>query len=351
MPVGEPKYGRGVSELRFSVVGVEHPHVFSLVQGLIDAGGVEVGHAAAPGPLTDHYRSWRPTSPELATADALTADVDVVVLAGVPADRAGHAITALTAGASVLSDKPGVITTTQLDEVVAAERTNPGRWWVLFSERFGNRATLHAIRLVHEGRIGSVVDVVGLGPHALAGASRPDWFWSPITSGGILADLATHQIDQFCSLVDPFVESSIEVIDAAVGNVASPSHPEMQDVGRLTLAGAGAVGTHRVDYLSAPGLGTWGDCRLMVAGTEGSIEVRANVDPSGREGAEHLIVVDTDGTHRIDITSVELDWAIRLAADIATGSDTLMSSAHVERVCRLAVEAQALAHPWPSSAP
>ena len=331
---------------RFAVAGIEHLHVFELVGGLVGAGAIEVGHWGTPGPLLDAYRQWRPDSAELDLDTALRAEVDLVVLAGIPSERATHAATALRSGASVLSDKPGVTTFEQLDSVLDAEEASTGRWWVLFSERFCNRAVLEAVRRVHAGAIGRVVDVVGLGPHTLAAAQRPDWFWSPTTSGGILADLATHQIDQFCAIADPDSKAEVVVTSSSVGNLACPDHPSMQDVGRLTLAGGGAIGSHRVDYLSAAGLPSWGDCRLLITGTEGALEVRANVDPAGAPGSEHLIQVDADGTQRIDTSDVQIDWAQRLVADLRNGTDTLLSRDHIERVCRLALTAQAEATPW-----
>jgi predicted dehydrogenase len=328
------------------VVGIEHLHVFELVGGLVDAGAIEVGHWGSPGPLLDLYRGWRPDSAPLDFDQAVAADVDLVVCAGIPNERAGHAATALRAGASVLSDKPGVTTFEQLDAVLDADRESSGRWWVLFSERFGNRAVLEAVRRVREGAVGQVVDVVGLGPHSLMADKRPDWFWSPTTSGGILADLASHQIDQFCALVDPDGEADVVVTSSSVGNISCPDHPAMHDIGRLTLAGCGAVGTHRVDYLSAAGLASWGDCRLLITGTEGSLEVRANVDPGGASGGEHLIQVDAEGTTRLDTSAVLVDWADRLVADVMNGTDTWLSRNHIERVCRLALAAQADATRW-----
>jgi hypothetical protein len=49
----------------------------------------------------------------------------------------------------------------------------------------------------------------------------------------------------------------------------------------MTLVGGGIVGDHRVDYLTADGPGTWGDVRLTIVGTEGTLEARANVDVAG----------------------------------------------------------------------
>lgn len=334
--------------VRFTVVGIEHLHVFELVQGLLDAGAVDVGHAAEPGPLRDLYEGWRTESPQLTTEEALTGgDVDLVVLAGVPSERAAHAISALDAERSVLSDKPGVTTLDQLTDVISAEMYGAQRWWVLFSERFGNRSVTEAVARARSGAIGRIVDVVGLGPHTLAADSRPDWFWSPERSGGILGDIATHQIDQFCAIVDPACATEIHVTASSVGNVACSDHPEMEDIGRFSLEGGGATGNHRVDYLTAAGLGTWGDCRLMITGTDGTLEVRANIDPAGADGGEHLIQVDASGTTRIDTSGVEIDWAQRLLADLADGGDRLMPAAHVHRVCRLALIAQHEATGWP----
>ena len=332
----------------FAVIGIEHLHVFELVNGLLEAGAHDVAYAADDGPLLDLYASWR-TDAQRRDAEQILADptVDLVVLAGVPADRGAVAVDALRAGKAILSDKPGVTSHDQLDAIIASIDQTRSRWWVLFSERLINRAVTEAVRRAHLGEIGRIVDVVGLGPHSLMADARPDWFWDPDRAGGILVDIGSHQVDQFCAVVDPDVVHHITVTSASVGNVACSEHPRMQDVGRMDLQGAGATGSHRVDYLTAPGLGTWGDSRLMITGTQGSLEVRANVDPAGADGGEHLIQVDRTGTHRIDCSGVVLDWADRLLADLADGTDTFLSTAHVERVCRLTLDAQAGATPWP----
>jgi hypothetical protein len=106
------------------------------------------------------------------------------------------------------------------------------------------------------------------------------------------------------------------------------------------------VGDHRLDYLTARGLGTWGDCRLTIVGTEGTIEARANIDVAGVEGAEHLIVVDGDGTRRVDISGVVVDWADLALADVADGGERLMSQQHPIDVTDVCLRAQAAARPW-----
>ena len=113
----------------------------------------------------------------------------------------------------------------------------------------------------------------GSGPHSLVAAERPDWFWDPDLSGGILVDLASHQVDQFLALLDD--PSDVEVRGSTAGNVATPNHPDFQDIGSFTLVARGAQGDHDVDFLTPAGLGTWGDVRLSIVGTTGTLEARA----------------------------------------------------------------------------
>ena len=76
------------------------------------------------------------------------------------------------------------------------------------------------------------------------------------------------------------------------------------------------------------------------------IEARANVDVAGAEGAEHLIVVDSEGTRRVDVSERPVDWADLLLADLADGGERLMSQAHVVAVCDLVLCAQQAATKW-----
>ena len=271
--------------------------------------------------------------------------IDLVVTVAVPADRAAITVAALRAGKSVVSAKPGVTTRAQLAAVTEALAGRPGRpWTVVFTERFENRAVAAAVRLARAGAVGRVVRVTGTGPHSLHPDERPDWFWDPAAGGGILVDLASHQVDQFLAVVgDP---DDVDVRASAVGNVNTPDHPAFEDIGAFTLVAPGVHGEHSVDFLSPAGLGTWGDARLVVTGTAGTLEVRANIDVAGHDGAEHLIHVDADGARRVDLTATTLDWAADLLADLADDGERLMTQAHVLAVSDLTLRAQEHAAAW-----
>lgn len=336
----------------FGVVGADHLHLFELVDGLVGAGAVAAAHAPI-GTLIEGYANWQTGSVER-TVDSILDDpaIDLVVLAGVPKDRADVAIAALRRGKQVLTAKPGVTTRAQLDALRTELDGRAGRpWTVLFTERFENRAIGAAVELARSGALGDIVHVIGSGPHRLGADHRPNWFWDADATGGILVDLASHQVDQLLAVAfgaDSPAPSG-EVRSSSVGNVACPDHPGMQDVGSMTLVANGVVGDHRVDFLTPDGLDAWGDVRLQLVGTLGTAEARANLDVAGSPGAEHLIVVDADGTRRVDVSDRAVDWAQRLIADLRDGGERLMSQAHVLAVCDLTLRAQEAAVAWGSA--
>ena len=349
---------------RIALVGADHNHLYEIIDRLVKAGAVAAAHTAE-GQFVEHYSGWQADSQEMTFDDILADDsIDLVVTAAIPNQRASIALAAIAAGKHVISDKPGLTTMDQLDAIRAAVADRPGRpWTVLFTERFENRAINEAVRLAQSGAVGQIVHVVGAGPHTMWASRRPDWFWDPEATGGILVDIGSHQVDQFMSITGA-TAADVSIVSSMVGNVASPDHPAMQDIGSMTLACSPSpglrepgrspetwargtvVGDHRLDYLTAKGLGTWGDCRLTIVGTEGTIEARANIDVAGAEGAEHLIVVDGDGTRRVDISGVVVDWAEQALADLADDGERLMTQQHAIDVTDVCLRAQAAARPW-----
>ncbi len=120
-----------------------------------------------------------------------------IVTAAIPFDRPAIAIAAMRHGKDVMVDKPAVATLAQLQEIERIVAETGRIWSVCFSERFLTPSTLKALELVQGGAIGRLVQTIGLGPHRLNRALRPAWFWDKSTYGGILNDIASHQIDQF----------------------------------------------------------------------------------------------------------------------------------------------------------
>ena len=328
--------------LRFAVVGIDHGHIFDHVKGLTRAGAEFVGYCpqtSVPG-LLETFAKTYPDASQM-DRESLFADdsIDVICTAAIPRDRAGVAIRAMRAGKDVMVDKPGVTTFEQLEEVKKTVAETGRMFSICFTERLCVRSAVKAGKLVKDGAIGKVVQTMGMGPHRLGGA-RPDWFWKLDAFGGIIVDIASHQIDQFLFYTG---STTGEVVASSVGNFGTPQAPEFQDFGEVLLRSDKGAGYVRVDWFTPDGLPTWGDGRLTILGTEGYIELRKYIDIAGREGKDHLFLANRSGVEYIDCSSEQLDYFTQFSADVRDRTETAMTQQHVFEVCRLSLEAQARA--------
>ncbi|MEO1309261.1 MAG: hypothetical protein AAFV38_15550 [Pseudomonadota bacterium] len=130
---------------------------------------------------------------------------------------------------------------------------------------------------------------------------------------------------------------------ASTGNFANLADPGLQDFGQIALESPEGVGYIRVDWYTPDALPTWGDGRLMILGTEGSLELRKYVDVGGAEGTDHLFLVNGTRCERLSGTGAGLPYFSRLIADIRDRSETAMPQAHAFKVMELALQAQAMA--------
>jgi predicted dehydrogenase len=331
------------SGLRFAAVGLDHRHIFHLVGELIAAGAECAGFCpeTSDARVLDGFRDRFPALRPLERARLLDDPaIDIICSAAVPRDRAGIAMAAMRAGKDVMVDKPGVTTADQLAAVEAVAAQTGRIFSICFSERFVVPATEVATKIVREGEIGRVVQTVGLGPHRLNRAIRPGWFFDRSAFGGILIDIASHQIDQFLHFTG---SSSAEIVASAVANHASPDVPDFDDFGEILLRSEAASGYIRVDWYTPDGLPTWGDGRLTILGTEGTIELRKYIDIAGRPGTDHVFVSNRHGVRHIDASREPLTYFRGFLADVRDRTQTAMAQSHVFTVTRLSLEAQARA--------
>jgi predicted dehydrogenase len=334
--------------VRFAAVGLDHAHAFGQIQGLLEQGCDLVG-LSSDDPASAVARLARerwPAAPWIDDAALLLhdPDIDLIVTAAVPDRRGPIAVEALRHGKDVVADKPGCVSLDQLEEVERAV-ADAGRFWsVTFSERFEVRSAIKAGELVRDGRIGRVVQTLGLGPHRegdrahlAGGEGRPEWFYDADRTGGILTDIASHQIDQFLWFTG---STTAEVVASAVANYTHPESPRMEDFGEVTLRSDHAHGYVRVDWYTPQGLPTWGDGRLVILGTDGYLELRKYVDIAGRPGTDHLFLVDAAGTEYVDCSDVSLGYYPDLVHDVRHRSERACPQAHTFEVMRLSLQAQ-----------
>ena len=328
--------------LRFATIGLNHSHIYGQTVALLDAGAELLAVHADEDDLAAAYIKRFPQARRVADRREILEDksIPMIVSATIPDTRAVTAIEVMRHGKDVMVDKPGVITLEELAAVRKVQAETGRIFSVCFSERFENRATEKASRLVAEGAIGRVVQTVGLGPHALRNNPRPDWFFQRKRYGGILCDIAAHQCDQFLHFTG---STRAEVVASHIANHGNPETPELEDFGEVLLRGNGGTGYIRVDWFTPKGLGVWGDGRLTILGTDGYIELRKYIDVAGRPGGDHLFLVDGKGIQHIDCSAEPLPYGGRLIDDVLNRTQTAMRQEHCFLATELALKAEAMA--------
>ncbi len=326
--------------LKFSVIGMNHGHINSQVGAVIRGGGEFVSYYAKEPDLMADFKKRYPQAKAAASEKEILDDpsIQLVLSAGIPSDRAPLGIRVMKSGKDYMSDKPGITTLAQLAEVRKVQKATGRIYSIMYSERFENRATVKAGELVKAGAIGKVIQTIGLGPHRMNPKSRPEWFFELDKYGGIICDIASHQFDQYLYFTGT---TQAEVVASQVGNVNHPQYPGLQDFGDVMLRGNGGMGYIRVDWFTPDGLKSWGDGRLTILGTEGFIEIRKNVDISGREGGNHLFLVNQKETQTIDTKDVDLPYGRQLVDDVLNRTETAMTQEHCFLATELALKAQA----------
>jgi predicted dehydrogenase len=329
----------GKPRLKFAVIGINHNHINSQVATVLRGGGELVWLYAKEPDLVKDFQKRFPQAKLARSEDEVLQDssIQLVLSSAIAAERAPIGIRAMQHGKDYMSDKPGITTLEQLAEVKRVQAQTRRIYSIMYSERLENQATIRAAELVKAGAIGHVVQTIGLGPHRMAPATRPAWFFEKPRYGGILCDIASHQADQVLYFTG---STRAEVVSSQVGNVHFPQYPNFEDFGDMMVRGDSGAGYIRVDWFTPDGLSTWGDTRLTVLGTDGFIEVRKNGDIAGRPGESPLFLVDQKETRYIDCSKVPLSYGEQLVNDVLNRTETAMTQAHCYLATELVLKAQ-----------
>jgi predicted dehydrogenase len=326
----------------FAAIGINHGHIYGQTRVMLDAGCRLKSFYAPEDDLAAAYAKAFPQARRVDDERAILEDdgVRLVLGAGILAERAPMAVRSMRHGKDVMLDKPGATTLEQLEELRNTQEETGRILSILYSEHYTQRATVAAGELVKAGAVGRVLQTVGLGPHKIGNYARPDWFWSLQQTGGILCDIGSHQVEQFLFFTGA---RKADVVSSQVANFDNPEHPEFQDFGQILLTSEGATGYIRIDWFTQDGLPVWGDGRLFILGTEGTIELRKYIDLEGRPGGDHLFLVDRKGTRHIDCSGTKITYGESLRDDVLNRTETAMSQAHCFYAPELALIAQARA--------
>ena len=325
--------------LKFSVIGVNHDHIYVQVEAARRGGGELVSFYAKEPELAAAFSKHYPEVKVVSSENEILEDssIKLILSASIPADRAPLGIEVMRHQKDFMVDKPGMTSLEQLAEVRSTQQSTQRIYSVMYSERFENRATVRAGELVSAGAIGRVLQTIGTGPHRMNPAQRPPWFFERERYGGILCDIGSHQFDQLLYFTN---STKAEIVASQIGNLNHPQYRGVEDFGDVMLRGDHGTGYIRVDWFTPDGLATWGDGRLFVLGTDGYFEIRKNVDIAGRNLGSFLFQVDQKGTRYIDCQDVTLPYGEQLINDVLDRTDTAMNQEHCFYTMELALKAE-----------
>jgi predicted dehydrogenase len=325
--------------IKFSVIGINHGHIYSMVAAVIRGGGQMVAFYAKEQDLAEAFLKKFPTVKRAENSKEILEDnaIQLILSSGIPDERAPLGIEVMQHGKDYMVDKPGIISLQQLAAVKKVQAATKRIYSIVYSERFENKATVKAGELVKAGAIGKVIQTIGLGPHRISLSTRPDWFFDRKRYGGIITDIGAHQFDQYLFFTGT---TSADIVASQVGNVNHSQYPNFEDFGDVMLQGNGGMGYIRLDWFTPDGLKSWGDGRLTILGTEGFIEVRKNVDIASHDGGDHLYIVDNKETRYIDCSKEPLPYGMQLVDDILNRTETAMTQQHCFLATELALKAQ-----------
>lgn len=330
-------------EFVFSVVGLQHGHIYGMTRALLEAGAT-LGYVwdSDPNNVAAFQRTFSQARAARCEEEILAdAKTQLIASAAVTSERCALGIRAMRAGKDFFSDKAPMTKLSQLGKAREAVRDTGRKYMVYYSERLHSEASVLTGYLIEAGEIGRVLHVEGFGPHRLGTAGRPDWFFEKEKYGGILCDIGSHQIEQYLFYAG---EEDAEVGSSRIANYAHPKHPELDDFGDCTLTGAkGTTNYFRVDWFTPDGLSTWGDGRTFILGTEGYIEIRKFVDiASGRAGGDQIYLVNRRGEQHIDASGLTgYPFFGEMILDCLNRTERAMTQAHAFKAAELCLRAQA----------
>lgn len=108
----------------------------------------------------------------------------------------------------------------------------------------------------------------------------------------------------------------------------------------MMLRGDQGFGYVRLDWFTPKGLGTWGDGRLFILGTEGYMELRKYTNVAVSKQGNNLFVVDGTSARYIDCSNGPLPFGPQFVADIVNRTHTAQDQDMALLAAELSIKAQ-----------
>ena len=340
-PEGKPRPVVAPGEFVFAAVALDHGHIYGMCNGLREAGGT-LKWVYDPDPAK--VEAFRSRFPDVQVAESeqqvlQDPEVRLVAAAAVPSLRGPLGIRVMEHGKDYFTDKTPFTALEQLEAARETVKRTGKKYMVYYSERLHVESAVYAGKLIKDGAIGRVIQVIGTGPHRLNAPSRPAWFFEKEKYGGILCDIGSHQVEQFLYFAGC---KDAKLLHSKVANYHNKQYPELEDYGDATFVGDnGATNYFRVDWFTPNGLRTWGDGRTIILGTDGYIELRKYIDVARDPKGDHLYLVNHEGEHHLELAGkVGYPFFGELILDCLNRTENAMTQEHAFKAAELCLIAQ-----------
>jgi predicted dehydrogenase len=258
--------------MRFVTIGFAHGHIDGAVQGFRKLPGLElVGIADVNSerladrqaklgvPAFSDYREM---------LDTLKPDFAAVCPAN--ADKAAVIVECAHRGVHVFADKPLVTRMPQLTQVEQAVQASGIEAWAYLELRYSPYGYTIKKR-IEAGEIGEVVSVYATGPHKLNLPSRTPEMLDAERNGGCLVDLGCHDID----LARWFTRREPVEVTAYLSKRRFLQLDNFWDTAQALFRFEGDISVYiEPSWLQPDASRFWGDIRITVVGTLGTLEYR-----------------------------------------------------------------------------
>jgi Predicted dehydrogenases and related proteins len=340
-PKGKPNPVVEPGQFVIAAVALDHGHIYGMVNGLLEAGATLKWVYDQDRARAEAFASKYPGVRIADSEEEVLQDSEVQLVAGaaITSERCALGLRVMDAGKDYFTDKAPFTTLAQLESARAKVRETGKKYMVYYSERLHVEAAVYAGQLIEQGAIGRVIQVTGFGPHRLNAPARPAWFFQKERYGGIICDIGSHQIEQFLFYAGC---KKAEALHSKIANYNNPQYPELDDFGDATLLGDnGATGYFRVDWFTPDGLGTWGDGRTIILGTEGFIELRKYIDIGRERTGNHVYLANQEGEFHFNVSGqVGYPFFGELILDCLNRTENAMTQEHAFLAAELCLRAQ-----------
>lgn len=324
-----------------AATALDHGHIYGMCNGLIEAGATL---KYVYDPDREKVKAFIKTYPWVKEASSEeeilnSKEIKLVAAAAVTSERCALGLKVLEHNKDYFTDKAPFTALKQLELAKKKVEETGFKYAVYYSERIHVESAVFAGELIKAGEIGKVVQVIGLGPHRLSAASRPDWFFKREKYGGILCDIGSHQIEQYLYFANV---KDATVVRSQVANFNNPEYPELEDFGEVMLIGDnGATNYFRVDWFTPDGLSTWGDGRTIILGTKGYIELRKYVDIARDNEADQVYLVNDSIEKHFSVNGkIGFPFFGQLILDCLNRTELSMTQQHTFKAAELCLLAQ-----------